>query len=613
MSDNIEKKEAEDTPPLPGAQIEKDGVGIAVTSNQSNERGLTTSTLTVDDSATVSGGALSDDEFEEESVSAGVPPEPEEPVVVAQSTTVPEVPAVNDVATEETAVADTAVPEQHIEYEVEPNKLTVPATHPIYVLLDKEKARSVALSVLPTTSEDLETFKTAIDSADQDDLPWVLSIRQASELSYPDNGLIRAAVRKGAHWKSQLNNTENSVPLGDHRIGYKVFDHPATKVSGSEAVEMFMAGTNLGRPVTIPLWHSGFWIKLRAPSAAYLAEIDRAIAFSREEMGMDLFGSVGSNDKLIFDEILVDAALRLVSETNVPISKNPMELKEYISYFDVDTLIWGMAQAAYPEGAQIVIPCPSCKGVSTVLANLTRMRFVDESRLTQKQIAMMSKGPKVKVTVDQLREYREEFGVLNNQTWEWQGRKFYYTIPTIEQYFGTGRDYVTSVGRALTETLREDLNDDNRRASATKSILAMEEACRYVHHIREIKIPQSNQKANAENYGVVSDSESVLQILRLLSGEYEATSAFILSVEEFINDAIAVIIGFPNVACPDCGKFYLSKSGAETIVVPFNVGVGFFTLAQHRISEAGSEPLANITTLGATALISRELGSALPG
>lgn len=496
---------------------------------------------------------------------------------------------------------------QHIRYDVEPGTLTIDPTRPIYAVVPDEKIGKVAMALLPTITQDLETFQDQVGSADENDLDWLVAIERASEVAYEGEGLIRAAIRRGSKWKNAIENPHSNIPLSDYRAGHRSFKEPASRVTGSQAVEMFMAGTNLGRPITIPLWHSGIWVRLRAPTAAFLAEIDRALAFSREEVGMDLYGAIGSNDKLLFDEVLIDAALKLVSETNVPIANSPMELKEYISHFDIDTLIWGMAEAAFPDGCKIAIPCPSCKHVTTVDAKVYRMRFVDESRLTTKQIQMMSGGIMKKITVEDLKTYQEEFEVLNSQSWNWKGRKFTYRSPTIQEYLTSGREYISSVGRALTETLRKDVENDERRAAATRSILDIQEACRYSHFIKEVRIPETKEGAD-ENFGIVNDHETILQILRTLSGDYESTSSFITSVTDYINDAIAVIIGFPNVPCPNCGEYYLSNSGAATLVVPFDPATGFFTLAQHKISEAGPSPLTRLSTLGVTGLLSRVSG-----
>lgn len=574
MSDfENEQSGTEETPTIPTT-----GVGIPVTKH-----------------------VITDDVFEEAPVAVSDEAVQEDTVTPAEEETKPE---------EETEEKEE---EEHLLFDVEPNKIVIDPTRPIFVRIDPNQRGIAALSVLPTTRADAETFEESLNNVTNEDLEWILSTRNATDSAYPGNGLLKAAIRNGAKWKTQIENPATPIPLCDYRSAYKIFDQPATKISGIDAIDMFTAGTNLGRPVTVPLWHSGFWVKLRAPSAAFLADIDRALAFSREELGLEVFGAIGANDRLIFDEILVDAALKLVVEANIPIAKSPMELKEVIDFFDIDSLIWGMALAAFPDGCEIAIPCPSCRGVSHVKANLLRMRFVDESRLTQVQIRQMAKGISHKTTLEELKKYKEEFQILNTQKWEWNKRTFTFRSPTIEEYLTSGREYITSVSRALTETLRDDITDDYRRGQSMKSILNTEETARFMHFIREIRIPNTNEKGNPDNYGIVTDSHAILDIMRYISGDFEASDGLIVAINDFINDAICTIIGFPNVNCPACGKFYLSKTGEATIIVPFNPAVGFFILAQHKITEAGSEPLTNLMTLGLTGLLSKVSASEAQG
>lgn len=500
----------------------------------------------------------------------------------------------------------------HKDYPIDEKKIVIKADRPVFVRFGEEVKVSPSLFIAPTTTGDLETYSNVLESAQEKDLPWILAMTAAEMTATGSDTLIEAAVRKSASW-SYFIERGNLAPLADRRDKFKSFTEAGQSISGSDAVEMFMAGTNLGRPVVIPLWHSGFWIKLRAPSSAYLAEIDRALAFSREELGLDVFGAIGSNDRLIFDEILVDAALKLVKESSLPFSKNPLELKEYISSFDIDSLIWGMAQAAFPDGCDIGIPCPSCRNVSNVQANLLRMRYVDESRLTEAQLKHMDRGFSKRVTLDELKEYQDQFEILNTDNWTYQSRnKFIFRIPTIEEYLMSGRNYLAAIGRALTETLREEFTDDNKRAKAMKSMLDAEEACRFMHYVKEVHIRNMPGQGSPEGYGVVSGIDEIAQILRQMSGDYDATTDFTEAVRAYIIDAINTIIGFPNVKCSKCGHYHLNTLGEETVVVPFNPAIGFFTLAQHKISASGTQPLTDLTTLGARDLLSRALVSGLP-
>lgn len=585
MSQNDEGK-TESTPPLAPKEPVAEEMGVGITAKRT---------------------LLDDDSFEE-SATFNAEPQPETPVVAE---TPPE-PAVPDSETEgQLDIPDNEEEktQEHVTFDMEKRTLFLNPDRPIFMHHEPTAKPQVILNLAPTTTDDMDSYPEIAEEATDEDLPWLLSLAASEFPGTGSNTLIGATTRKGSHWTNMIER--NGLPmLGDRRDKFKAFTDQGQIVAGNDAVEMFIAGTNLGRPVIVPLWHSGFWIKMRAPSTAYLAEIDRALAFSREELGLDVFGAIGSNDRLIFDEILVDAALKLVSKSSMPFSKNPLELKEYMSSFDIDSLIWAMAQAAYPDGCDIGIPCPSCRNVSNVQANLLRMRFVDESRLTANQLKHMAKGFSMKATPADLQEYRDEFEIINTDSWSYNNNKFFFRIPSVEEYLLSGRNYLSSIGRALTETLREEYTDDNKRAKAMKSMLDAEEACRFTHYVKEVHIRMPND--TGDGYGVAKDESAITGILRSISGDYDGTSDFIEAVRGYIVDALNTIVGFPNVKCPKCDKYHLNTLGEETLVVPFNPAIGFFTLAQHKISASGTTPLTDLTTLGVRDLLSRALVNGVP-
>lgn len=526
---------------------------------------------------------------------------------------------------EEPPVATPTIPEPEKEIEVaekeldEPEEAIYPVTddmlkiaNDVYKLVDPKNTKPVGLVIFPTTRDDFNT-KTEHLTEDEtsmtaEDLPFLLSAHEGQDTSYPGEGLIKTTTRIGSKWRQYLTTPDNSNPLGPRRNKFAMTKEQGAVVSGNSAVDAFMAGTTLGRSVQVPLWHSGFWVTLRAPSGAYLAEIDRALAFSREEIGLDTNGAVGSNDPLVFDEVLIDAALKLVTASTLPFSKNPLELKEFIAKNDIPLLIWGMAMAAFPEGTMVAIPCPSCKNISTVVANPLRMFWVDESRFTAKQISLMGRASRIQTKVEDLVAYQEEFEILNTSSWEWNGRVFYFNDPSVDEYLGKGRDWIGSINRALAESLREDYDDVDRRTAAIQSILSTEDLCRFAHYIKEIKIPSGDEGG----YFLVNDQPTIIDLLRQLSADGTAAASLQTAIGDYVTDSIGAIVGYPNVACSACGKFHLNEKGESTIIVPFNPGTGFFILAQHRIRESGGIPLTSLKTLGVSGLEARVSGRGVP-
>ncbi|ATA65340.1 hypothetical protein 2050HW_00005 [Serratia phage vB_SmaM_ 2050HW] len=482
----------------------------------------------------------------------------------------------------------------------------------VYKLIDSKTGVQSGMVLLNTTREDFNNKTERMseeESNNMEILPFLLTGTSAQDTAYPGEGLIKATTRIGSRWRQYLTQANDSTQLGPRRHRFALTKEQGAVVSGHGAVDLFMAGTNLGRSVQIPLWHSGFWVTLRAPTGAYLAEIDRALAFSREEIGLDTNGAVGSNDALVFDEVLLDSALKLVTSSTLPFSKNPLELKEFIAKNDIPVLIWGMAMAAFPDGTPIAIPCAECHDVQTVHANPLRMFWVDESRFTAKQLAHMGRTNKVQTKVEDLVKYHEEFEILNTANWEYNGRVFYFNDPSADEYLVRGREWISSINRALSESLRSQYDDAEHRAAAVQSALSTEDLCRFAHYIKEIKVPSQDHEGG---YYLIQDMPTIIDVLRQLAADAKGSMELMVAINDFVNDSIGALVGFPNVACPSCGKYHLNKKGESTVIVPFNPATGFFTLAQHRIRVSGGIPLTNLQTLGVSALVTRVSESGLP-
>jgi hypothetical protein len=328
----------------------------------------------------------------------------------------------------------------------------------------------------------------------------------------------------------------------------------------------------------------------------YLAEIDRALAFARPQLGMDTSGMLNSNEALLFEEILVDAALKLVTSSSYPIASSPLELKEIISSHDKDQLIWGMALAAYPEGSDVAIPCtdPNCRHIDRVTASLLRMAWVDEGRLSTSQVAHMDRAGTKSVTDEELEKYQGEFLKYEQGYYEYKGRRMNYYVSTLAEYFANGRQWINSINRALVESMGEDETDDNRRATLITSMVNAEQLCRYGHYIRNIEIPTGDD----DEPDVINGEDEIRDILKLLAAEPDTVNDILLSVDKYINNSVVSLIGYVNVPCSVCGKLHLNRGGEARLILPFNAALGFFTLAQHKMALAGIPTLTNLSTLG---------------
>lgn len=457
------------------------------------------------------------------------------------------------------------------------------------------------LSLLRTTLEDYYARRESMgDMASLDDYAWLLAMRDAIESTLSGKGLTPAVVRDSAHWVNSLAGSKKGVEM---RIRKTLFKRPEGQrtgqvLSGSKATEAFVTGTGIGHPVQVPLWRTGIWVTLRTPSIGYLAEIDRALAFARPELGLDTSGMLNSNEALLFEEILVDAALKLVTSTSYPIASSPLELKEVISSHDKDQLIWGMAVAAWPDGTDIAIPCTDgeCRHTDRVFASLLRMSWVDEGRLTTAQRAHMDRAGTGRVTDEDLEKYQADFLEHEKGYYDYKGRRMNFFVSTLAEYFANGRQWINSVNRALVEAMGEnDEGNDQKRAALINSLIASEQLCRYGHYIRNIEVPNPDDEDSPD---IIEGEDEIRDILKLLSAEPETVNDILRSVDNYIQTSVVSLVGSINVPCSKCGKLHLNRGGEAKLILPFNAALGFFTLAQRKMGHAGIPALTDLSTLG---------------
>ena len=111
--------------------------------------------------------------------------------------------------------------------------------------------------------------------------------------------------------------------------------------SGEAAVLKVKARLGLGSIVPIPLWHTGGWITIKAPSNAAILELNRRIAAEKITLGRITNGMVFSNTTIYIQSYLMNFVLAHVYDTTFG-TKDPEELKKIILTTDLPSMVWGM-------------------------------------------------------------------------------------------------------------------------------------------------------------------------------------------------------------------------------------------------------------------------------
>lgn len=455
----------------------------------------------------------------------------------------------------------------------------------------------------PSTPADINNIIAAIDGdtvkQDSSFRDWLAALDEATLNSMSSDLLMRAQTREGSQWAQSLNGKNFFIKPAWKSVAR---DAIQSSMSGNTAVDLFIQGANMGRTVRWPLYRTGIWINIRPASLTYLAEIDRSLSFDRAQIGLDTAGLFNSNDSLIFDDKLVDAALRLVTYCNVQVN-SVMDLRDIIAKADIPSLIAAMAAATFADGAGASVTCTDhgCRNSDMFDMDLRRMSWVDTTRFSPEQIALMDE-PNTIHTLEQVREYQAGFARDEEGKYEFKGRTFNFHNGSAGEYFELGHQWIAQINRALSEALGEAEIDNGKRARVVQSILTAETLCRYAHYIKSITVPSKDVDSN-DIIVTIDDPATIRDILKMLISDEDGADGLFAAIEDYIVQTEITIFGYLNYACTKCGKYHLDDRGEARLIIPFKVGTAFFTLLQHKLMTQGIAPLTDLETSGIRAFL----------
>ncbi len=372
--------------------------------------------------------------------------------------------------------------------------------------------------------------------------------------------------------------------------------------SGEAAVLKVKARLGLGSIVPIPLWHTGGWITIKAPSNAAILELNRRIAAEKITLGRITNGMVFSNTTIYIQSYLMNFVLAHVYDTTFG-TKDPEELKKIILTTDLPSMVWGMVCAMYPDGYDLREPCVAqitkCNHVSEGRVNIARLRVIDTSKLSEKQMKHMSKRNGAH-TADELKAYQEEFDfqTRNVHIKGAEGFTMDMSVPSIAEYEQVGFNWVDSTVNMVDKAFRIPLKGSERDQYITdQGRLAT--LRQYSHWIGKLYITDGDEQ------DIIEDRDTIDTVCSEFSTDDTIRTSIMNSIGEYIEDTTIAIIGYPNTECPACGLRYgdsvkegkdgepdeIVRSEAVPEFIPLDMTTTFFTLCGQRIQATVTRPL----------------------
>jgi hypothetical protein len=366
---------------------------------------------------------------------------------------------------------------------------------------------------------------------------WLNILELAQDYSFPKYGMFTKTVdRTPADWrqhvKSEVGLLGPSAPN---------FANPGnTELKGERALMRIRHMTGLGTIIQIPLWHSGFYISIKAPKESALLNLNQRIENDKVSLGRETSGMIFANTSSFFIRALMDFTVEHIYDTTL---KKDLadDILSHISVLDIPTIIWAMAAVIWRRGFPYARAIVNQSGVQTHVVkekvDITKLFWVDNSRLTPWQISHMTNKQSGATDLTILNRYREEFTegkrreILLSDNGERGKVSMLLKNPSINDYLMSGQKWINSivdmVDNALSVTNDYDQRDkfitDHGRSSNMRQM---------AHFVQEIRADSD----------VVKGLDDIEAILSDLSSETRIRDAYFKGIKDFSEDATMSII-----------------------------------------------------------------------
>lgn len=448
-----------------------------------------------------------------------------------------------------------------------------------YAIKEKDDRVNILNVSLTELNERPDIFDERVSGADLN-LKWSASVQDALSHFYADSAFDDSLVRPTSDWRQGVEHKSRYITGGAPNIGDK---GEGALLSGESARLRVMALSGLGAIVQIPLWHSGVWIKLKAPSDTDLMEMDRSIATAKTEFGRSTVGSIYSHEGVYINTILARFVLNHVYSSSL-VDSSKENLLATIRATDIPTLVWGLACVVFANGYPLARPCMNdpkiCTHIEEMILNIGKMSFTDNSMLLPEQREFML-NPEVKRKPDEITLYQSQIiDRLSETTVVFNDHvTVHLGVPSILEYETSGLRWIDSIIK-MTETAATKPLVGNEREQYISDAAQLAKLRKFGHWITEISLSSGER---------ITDVPSIEDTLNALSSnnswEYEESDPdrLLNKIAAFTNKVTLSLIGIPRYECSACGALQTDEYQKHPEIIVVDVVKLFFTLVSLRL------------------------------
>lgn len=391
---------------------------------------------------------------------------------------------------------------------------------------------------------DLPNSRLSSSPAAQD---W-FNIVQGGLTAIPySDGLKGTAARATATWRQTVPS--NVGPLRAGVPPYK--SKSGEKPSGESARFHIRSLMNMGTVFVAPLWHSGFWVTIKAPAERDLLELYRQINADKISLGRSTYGFIFSNGTSYTARAMMDFIVEHIHETSLALPDGG-DIREFIRLPDLQTLIWALACACWPAGFQYQRSCvqnpEKCNYVLKERLNLSKLLWADTSAFTEWQTTHMTKRTRNSVTVEQVKRYVDEFVRGQDRLIEINDKvSVVMRVPSVTDHINAGFRWINTIEEMYARVLIQDEQERDDYLVKQGKATAMRQ---YAHLVKSI---------NAEGMDY-DDQETIEQTLDDLTSSDTTRTLFLTRAREYIENSLVAMIAIPTFTCPVCGNDHKSAA-----------------------------------------------------
>lgn len=350
------------------------------------------------------------------------------------------------------------------------------------------------------------------------------------------------------------------------------------KPTGEAARNLVRSRMRLGTVFSVPLWHSGFWITLRALPEGELLELHRRILQDKVELGRATYGMLLSSMTSYSAATMREFMMQHMHSSSLQVPEGD-NVFNYVEAPDYQALVWGLACATWPNGYQVRRACVTdvekCQHVSYELIDPQLLLETDTSSLTTLQKAHMAKRGIGSMTLEQVKSYKDAFLRGRNATVPLgEGMTVTLKNPTLNQYIESSYQWINSLEEQYITALTMDEKARNEYLMSQGQAQAMRQYGHYVHSLNIDDIE-------------IDDPEDLAVSLADLSSNDEIRQNFIEAVRKFQNESQISFFGIPNYQCPACKGFQnpTAIEGQKHELIVLDATQTFFTLMMQKLAK----------------------------